>query len=186
MGNRIVPPPEEWCWQVLREVRWPVGVICPHCGANRVNRHRRQGQARRYRCRACNRIFSDLAGTPFERTKVPLSSWFLAIDLILSKKRPELVEISEAAQVDFQTACRMRDKLLALREDPLIGSIGARLVLWRIKNQGRKECRPRSQNLTVFLLEHKVASGHGVPKPPPSPVQSRPGDKTEDKPAGDA
>lgn len=185
MRNRIVPLPEEWCWQVLREVRWPVGVTCPHCSANRVNRHRRQGQAQRYRCRACNRIFSDLAATPFERTKASLSSWFLAIDLVLSKERPGPREISETAQVDFQTACRMRNKLLALREDPLIGSIGARLVLWKIKNQGREECNSDIRSRTGFLLEDKVASGHGVPKPPPSPMQSRSGDDTEDEPAGD-
>lgn len=186
MGNKIAPPPEEWCWQVLREVRWPVGVICPHCRANRVNRHRRQGQARRYRCRACNRIFSDLAATPFERTKAPLSSWFLAIDLILSKERSRSREISETAEVDFQTACRMREKLLALRKDPLIYAICARLVLWRIKNQGRKECISGIRNRAGFLLEDKVVLGHDVPKPPPSPMRSRSGDEVEDESTGNA
>jgi hypothetical protein len=115
---------------------------------------------------------------------VSLSSWFLAIDLVLSKERPESGEISETAEVDFQTACRMRNKLFALREDPLIGSIGARLVLWKIKNQGRKECRPGIRNRTSFPLEDKVVSGHGVPEPPPSPVQSYSGDETEDETAG--
>lgn len=140
MGNKIIPLPEEWCWQTFREVRWPVGVTCPNCNVSRVKRHRRLEQARQYRCRACNRIFSDLTATPFERTKLPLSSWFLAIDLILSKERPGSKEISETAQVDFQTACRIRNKLPALREDPLVCSIGARVILWKIKNQGRREC----------------------------------------------
>lgn len=127
-----VGPPEAWCWQILRERRWPKGVVCAYCHTGRVERHRQCGRAFHYRCRSCRRIFSDRTATPFGGTKIPLSAWFLAISLIGadSERRPPSMELAEILQVSFKTARRMRRTLLALREDPFIRSIRARMILW--------------------------------------------------------
>lgn len=141
MEDRMAIPPEEWCWQTLRDLRWPMGVLCPRCGKG-ASRHYRRRHASYYRCRSCSRMFSDLTATPFEQTKAPLSTWFLAIGLIFSDdgERQTSFDLARRIRVDYRTACRMRTRLLGMWEDPLVCSIRARVVLWRVKGYWRTEC----------------------------------------------
>ncbi|MCP4289027.1 MAG: transposase, partial [Gammaproteobacteria bacterium] len=44
------------CYEVVRALRWPEGVRCPHCVSERVSKrgfHNRQAHRQRYRCQAC-------------------------------------------------------------------------------------------------------------------------------------
>ena len=70
------------CFQIVRELRWPDGVCCPHCESNTVVKHGRdetQPERQRYRCRSCNRYFDDLTDTIFEGHHQPLSVWILCL-----------------------------------------------------------------------------------------------------------
>ena len=70
------------CFETVREMRWPGGVGCPHCGADAVAKHGRdetQPERQRYRCRVCNRYFDDLTGTIFEGHHQPLKVWILCL-----------------------------------------------------------------------------------------------------------
>ncbi len=81
------------CFQIVRELRWPDGVCCPHCESNAVVKHGRdetQPERQRYRCRSCNRYFDDLTDTIFEGHHQPLSAWILCLyfmGLNLSNRR---------------------------------------------------------------------------------------------------
>jgi transposase-like protein len=80
--------------QLLEKMRWPNGVVCPHCGrdepykltpkASGKNRVARRGL---YKCRACRKQFSTTTGTIFESSHVPVSKWLLAIHLICASKK---------------------------------------------------------------------------------------------------
>ncbi len=69
---------EAHCEQALIRIRWPDGLDCPACGSSRFCRlHSR----RLLQCNRCKRQVSLLAGTIFQSTKLPLSTWLLALYL---------------------------------------------------------------------------------------------------------
>jgi len=74
---------EAQCRAVLERLRWPKGFLCPACGhAGRAW----LGERRLYQCNRCKHQVSLTAGTIFHATKLPLTTWFLAIHLIVTAK----------------------------------------------------------------------------------------------------
>jgi len=72
------------CFEVVRDLRWPNGVvICPHCGATEHITKRgfddTQPDRQRYLCHHCNRGFDDLTGTVFAGHHQPLRTWILCL-----------------------------------------------------------------------------------------------------------
>jgi transposase len=70
------------CFETVRQLRWPEGVVCPHCGAGDVTQQGRdetQPERQRYRCQACQTKFDDLTGTVFSGHHQPLRSWILCL-----------------------------------------------------------------------------------------------------------
>lgn len=76
---------EAQCRQALQAARWPSGFVCPACsGAARTSfergglRYRQRGQ--------CNRRCSLMSGGVFAASKLPLTRWFLAMQLLTQAK----------------------------------------------------------------------------------------------------
>ncbi|MCH8840691.1 MAG: transposase [Planctomycetes bacterium] len=68
------------CSAMVRELRWPHGVCCPHCESDHVvkNGHDTSEVCRqRYRCRDGDRCFDDLTNTVFAGHHQPLRIWML-------------------------------------------------------------------------------------------------------------
>ncbi len=76
---------EAHCAAALKAARWPGGLRCPRCGsdAHYVVGH---GARRLFQCIGCRHQTSLTAGSLFEHTKLPLTTWFLAIYLISQAK----------------------------------------------------------------------------------------------------
>lgn len=73
------------CQEAVRVARWPDGFRCPRCAASEhyvVG----QGARRLWQCRGCRHQTSLTAGSLMEHTKLPLTTWFLAIYLISQAK----------------------------------------------------------------------------------------------------
>ncbi len=102
---------EDGCYEALRRARWPGGVICPHCGVRRVTTHSRSTKTPRlrYLCLACRRTFTDLAGTPFAGTKVPLATWFLGFRLVAEGRTTS--ELAKELAVKWDTAAHLAQRL---------------------------------------------------------------------------
>jgi transposase-like protein len=75
---------DEQCHDYLFGQRWPDGFACRACGHQRAWRLRRRRHL--YECAVCGQQHSLLTGTVFEQTKTGLARWFLAIDLVSSRK----------------------------------------------------------------------------------------------------
>lgn len=79
--------------KALEAVRWPDGPVCPHCGnADPETMPLIEGKKRSHRpglryCNACQGQFTVTVGTVFERSKIPLSKWWLAMHLMGSSKK---------------------------------------------------------------------------------------------------
>lgn len=107
-------PTEESCIKHLEVLRWPRGVICPHCGSSRKIYRLTRGH--KYKCADCEKDFSVRKGTIFEESKLPLRKWFVAAWLVTShRKGIPSTELAREIGVTQPTAwfmlCRLREVL---------------------------------------------------------------------------
>src|ERR1700758_1017298 len=76
---------DQMCHDYLVQVRWNGRPTCPKCGNDKMNYYINSRKV--YKCSSCKKQFSLTKGTIFERSKLPLKTWFLAIYLFTTKKR---------------------------------------------------------------------------------------------------
>ena len=93
---------EEACRVYLVKRKWPRGFRCPKCG-KRICRRLENNQ---YHCIGCRTRTSAAAGTLFHKTRVPLTLWFRAIRLVLSREnRMTILEFQKELGIDrYETA----------------------------------------------------------------------------------
>jgi transposase-like protein len=75
---------ESTCRDYLESLRWPNGVTCPHCKADKVYRLVKRDQ---FLCASCEYQFSVTVNTIFHDTHLPLVTWFLATVLLCEAKK---------------------------------------------------------------------------------------------------
>jgi transposase-like protein len=116
--------------EALEAVRWPDGPMCPHCGSTGDDVARLEGKSSRpglLYCNGCTGQFTVTVGTVFERSKIPLTKWWLAAHLLnSSKKGISAHQMHRTLGVTYKTAWFMMHRLReAMRElnptDPLGG-----------------------------------------------------------------
>jgi transposase-like protein len=67
---------EEACRGALFEMRWPEGLTCPACGGRGFCELRAREL---FQCNRCKKQLRLTAGTVFQDSKLPLTTWFAAI-----------------------------------------------------------------------------------------------------------
>lgn len=102
---------EKRCYEVLRRVRWPQGVVCPFCGCARVTPHSKSARTprRRYLCLGCRRTFTDLTGTPLARTRLRMSTWFRSLRILA--EGCSTAELARQLAVKWDTAAHLQRRL---------------------------------------------------------------------------
>ena len=80
-------PDHEACIEHLEAIRWGTDPGCPHCGSMDVARKADGTRIGRWNCYDCHSSFNVLHGTIFQKTKIPLQKWFLAIAILLNAKK---------------------------------------------------------------------------------------------------
>src|SRR5436305_1186339 len=102
------------CYEMVRQLRWPDGVRCPHCEADTIVKQGRddtEPQRRRYECRSCGRRFDDLTDTIFAGHHQPLWVWVLVLYLMGLNLSNE--QIAKELDLDPDDAQRMTTALRA-------------------------------------------------------------------------
>lgn len=98
----------------LEAIRWPSGPVCPHCGGTERNSLLR-GKSHRpglYFCGDCREPFTVTVGTVFERSKIPLTKWLLAMQLMCSSKKGiSSHQLHRALGVTYKTAWFMSHRI---------------------------------------------------------------------------
>lgn len=85
-------PDDETARQHLESIRWPNGIICPHChckdkfGIIKPNEKAKTRAGLRW-CANCKSKFTVTIGTIFEDSHIPLRKWLIAWYLICSSKK---------------------------------------------------------------------------------------------------
>jgi hypothetical protein len=110
---------EAQCAEVVKAARWPGGFRCPRCD---VADHYVVGHGARklFQCNACRHQTSLTAGSLMEHTKLPLTTWFLAIYLISQAKTGlSALALKRQLGVSYPTAWLLHHKInraMALQE----------------------------------------------------------------------
>ena len=109
---------EERCRAAVEKLRWPAGFVCPLCGGTEGTRLSTRPKVQ---CRACRHHTSLTAGTIFHATKLPLTTWFLAMWLVATAKNGiSSVELGRRLGVKQTNAWALKQKIMAVmagRED---------------------------------------------------------------------
>lgn len=135
---------EEQCRKALFDWRWPNGFVCPECGHTH---HCLLNTNKLYQCYRCHRQTSLTSGTIFADTKLPLTTWFLALFLVTQTKNGiSALELKRLLGVSYCTAWSINHKLMQVmkeRDDsqPLAGIIQLDDAYWGGERHGGKRGR---------------------------------------------
>ena len=157
---------EQKCQAALQAARWPAGFVCPDCGGAARTSFVRE-QLRYWECGGCGRQCSLIRGTVFGATKLPLRTWFLAMQLLTqAKNNVSALELRRQLGVAYGTAWLIKHKIMEamrLREDSreLSGRVEIDDAYLGGEHPGGKRGRG-SENKVPFIAAVK-ASAHGKP-----------------------
>jgi transposase-like protein len=153
---------------------WPEGPVCPHCGEQDF--HKLEGKAHRpglYQCNACRQQFTVTVGTLFERSKIALTKWLMAVYLLsASKKGMSTNQLARMLGLPYKTAWFMTHRIREAMRDGgnVFGPLGGQnkvveadetFVGGKAKNAKRGKPVPKKEAV-VSLVERdgKVRSFH--------------------------
>ena len=104
---------EEQCEQAVASARWPGGFVCPACGVMQSRTSFRRDGRLYWQCAGCQYQCSVTSGTVFEATKLPLTRWFQAMQLLTqAKNNVSALELTRQLGVSYRTAWLIKHKLL--------------------------------------------------------------------------
>ncbi len=107
-------PDQAACIAHLEGIRWRDQPRCPHCESVRVARKVDSGRVGRWNCHACKSSFNVLSGTLFEKTRIPLQKWFLAVGLIVhARKNLSSYRLARSLVLNQKTAWFMEQRIRA-------------------------------------------------------------------------
>jgi transposase-like protein len=109
----------------LESIRWPNGVVCPHCGSdeqhyNLIGKENSDKPVRKgvWKCKKCRKQFSVTVGTVFEKSHISLNKWLLATFLICSsKKGMNSHQLHRMLDVTYKTALFMSHRIRYAMDD---------------------------------------------------------------------
>src|ERR1700685_355395 len=110
-------PNDESCATFLFKRRWPESFVCPGCGERRAALLKTR--TRFYQCLDCGRQTSVTAGTIMHRSKLPLTAWFWAADLMTTHSNGMSArQLEDQLGVTYKTAWLLTQKLRRTMVDP--------------------------------------------------------------------
>jgi transposase-like protein len=153
--------------QHLEAIRWPNGPVCPHCGVldNAVLLGGTSHRPGLYKCRDCRKQFSVTVGTVFERSKISLNKWLLAVHLMTSSKKGiSSHQIHRNLGVTYKTAWFMTHRIREAMRDTSTDQLGGpgtsgiveadEIYLGRVRGQGQGTHATKKQQV-VALVERQ-------------------------------
>lgn len=103
---------EAQCERALLQARWPHGFLCPRCQHTGHSTFYR-GSRHYWQCSACRHQCSLRSDTVFDNTKLPLTTWLLALYLLSqAKTNLSALELMRHLGVCYRTAWRLKHKLM--------------------------------------------------------------------------
>jgi len=112
----------------LEALLWPQGPVCPRCGVMGDRITKLAGASTRpgvYKCKDCRKPFSVTVNTVMERSKVPLTKWLLAAQLMASSKKGfSALQLMRMIGTNYETAWFLFHRLREAATDTKGGPLG--------------------------------------------------------------
>jgi transposase-like protein len=147
--------------EYLEALRWPDGPICPHCGVLGAH-YAMKGKSHRpglWKCKDCRSQFSVTVGTVFERSKIGLNKWLLAVHLMCaSKKAVSSHQIHRMLGVTYKSAWFMTHRIREAMKSGggLMGSGGGNVeadeTYWGHKGKNKKGTTGYQHKMKIVSL----------------------------------
>jgi len=103
-------PDDDACLDHLMATRYGRSLDCPKCGKH--GKFHRIKKMPAYACQYCGHHIHPMAGTPFERTRTSLQSWFYAMYLFTTTRHGvPAKELQRQLGVTYKTAWRMAHEI---------------------------------------------------------------------------
>jgi transposase-like protein len=165
------------CQDFLASLRWPNGVVCPHCGSQEVTYLANQ---RRWKCRTKHplRQFSIKTGTIFEDSPLGLDKWLPALWMVVNcKNGVSSYEIARALGVTQKTAWFMTHRIRLAMQASSFDKMGGQVEVdetyiggaarWMHETRRKKALRGRRGGTTgkaivLGMLERKSPERHST------------------------
>lgn len=148
--------------EYLEALRWPNGPVCPHCGVEGQHYALKGAKCRPglWKCKDCRKQFSVTVGTVFERSRIDLNKWLLAVHLMCaSKKAMSSHQIHRMLGVTYKSAWFMTHRIReAMKPEGggLLGSGGGTVeadeTYWGNKGKQRNGARGYAHKMKVVSL----------------------------------
>src|SRR6202790_256990 len=176
---------DDECTEHLAKLRWPDGIRCVTCGADKVKQYssptKKQPGRKVYQCQepTCKEQFTATSGTIFHDTHLPLTKWFMALSLIVdAKKGISAKQLQRHLNTGYKTAWYLAHRIRKAMEEtdttPLTGTveidetyIGGKSI--RKKNRGNR--RYENKDAVVGMVErggrlrfHYIGKGSATAK----------------------
>lgn len=79
---------EEESRALLESVRWPDGLVCPHCQGNSISECKSESaRPGLYRCKDCRKRFTVTTGTYMHSTKLSMKQWVMAHAMVVMQPK---------------------------------------------------------------------------------------------------
>jgi len=156
-------PDDMACVAYLRRLRWPEGFICPACNTCAIPWNESRS---RIACPVCRHQTYILAGTIFDKTRTPLTTWFEAAWHVTTAKNGMSAKTLERTlgvryRVAWTMLQRYRVAMVNAERRPLSGVVEVDETLVGGVQQGGKRGRGASKSVVVIAVEIKQPKGFG-------------------------
>lgn len=151
-------PTDAACLDKIMEIQYGgTAFVCPACGVDTT--FHRISKRRAYACKDCGHHIYPCVGTPFEKSRTPLTNWFFAMYLMTSTRHGVAAkELERQLGCTYKTAWRMAHelrKLMASADDngPLTGhiEIDETFVGGKLRGKRGKGVKGGMKNKTVVF-----------------------------------
>lgn len=156
---------EQQCRQALLQWKWPKGFQCPRCGHDQ---YCELSTRLLFQCKQCRTQTSVTAGTIFDSTKLPLTTWFLGIyHITQSKISISALSLKRTIGVSYNTALLMKHKVqqaMKERDDskPLTCIVQLDDAYWGGKKRDGKRGRGATGKIPFVAAVSINENGHPI------------------------
>ena len=156
-------PDEKSCLNYLINLRWPSGFICPMCNQPCTPWYESRN---RLACPLCRHKVTVTAGTIFEKTRTPLTTWFEAAWHVTTAKNGMSAKtlertIGTSYHVAWMMLQRFRVAMVNSERTKLTGTVEIDETLVGGEEHSGKRGRGTDKNIVVIAVEIQEDKGFG-------------------------